>query len=374
MHRLREELTRRLRRLFRTGVPILQCAIAAGVAWFLATYVVGHPRPFFAPIAAVISLGVGLGQRSRRALELVVGVCVGIGVGDVLISIIGTGPWQITLVVALAMSTAVLLDSGSVIVLQAASSSVLVATLLPPASAGGLTRMLDAGIGGLVGFAVAALLPANPLTVAHRNGRIVLGELADALRGVAGAVSKQDVEAAVDVLAKARKSQRSVEEFRSALEAGHEIARFAPIRWRRRHDLEHYEVAADPVDRALRNTRVLARRALTALRDQEPVPRPLPAMLEELAGAVTLLRDELASGVDPAQTREAARGVAEKATVEMFGAGDFSMQVVVLQVRSIAVDLLQAGGLSRIEANEALPALHAEDEQDRRSRVEDEQD
>ena len=138
--RVREELVRRLRRLLRTGVPIAQCAVAAGLAWFLARHVVGHPQPFFAPVAAVISLGVSLGQRMRRSLELVVGVSIGIGVGDVLISVIGTGAWQIALVVALAMSTAVVLDSGSVIVMQAASSSVLVATLLPPASAGGLTR------------------------------------------------------------------------------------------------------------------------------------------------------------------------------------------------------------------------------------------
>ncbi|WP_207921955.1 FUSC family protein [Saccharopolyspora terrae] len=361
MLRLREELTRRLRRLLRTGVPIVQCALAAGVAWFLAHDIVGHVAPFFAPIAAVISLGVSLGQRMRRALELVVGVSIGVGVGDVLISVIGTGTWQIALVVALAMSTAVLLDSGGVIVLQAASSSVLVATLLPPATAGGLTRMLDAAIGGLVGFAVAALLPANPLAVAHRNGRVVLGALADALRGVASAVAHRDVSMAADVLADARKSHKSVEEFRAALEAGAEIARFAPIRWRRRGDLERYETAATPVDRALRNTRVLARRALAALRDEEPVPRPLPGMLEELAGTVVLLRDELASGKDPLQAREAARSVAKKSTVEMLGEGDFSMQVVVLQVRSIAVDLLQASGLTRTEAVAALPPLHPDE-------------
>ncbi|NYI82220.1 FUSC family protein [Saccharopolyspora hordei] len=367
MHRLREELVRRLRRLLRTGVPIVQCAVAAGLAWFVAKNVVGHPLPFFAPTAAVISLGVSLGQRMRRSLELVVGVSIGIGVGDLLISVIGTGSWQIALVVALAMSTAVLLDSGVVIVLQAASSSVLVATLLPPASEGGLTRMVDAAIGGLVGFVVATLLPANPLTVAHRNGRLVLGALADALRGVAGAVARQDPEMAGDVLANARKSQRLVEEFRKALETGQEIARFAPIRWRRRGDLERYDNAAAPIDRALRNTRVLARRALAALRDGEPVPRPLPALLEELAGAVVLLRDELASGVDPLQTREAARSVAKKSTVEMLGEGDFSMQVVVLQVRSIAVDLLQATGLSRTEATAALPPLHPEAQRERDS-------
>ncbi|MEB3371111.1 FUSC family protein [Saccharopolyspora mangrovi] len=361
MGRLREELSRRLRRLLRTGVPIVQCAVAAGVAWFLAHDIVGHAAPFFAPIAAVISLGVSLGQRMRRALELVVGVSIGIGVGDVLISVIGSGPWQIALVVALAMSTAVLLDSGGVIVLQAASSSVLVATLLPPATSGGLTRMLDAVVGGLVGFAVAALLPANPLAVAHRNGRVVLGALADALRGVASAVARQDASMAADVLAKARKSHKSVEEFRAALEAGAEIARFAPIRWRRRGDLERYETAATPIDRALRNTRVLARRALAALRDGEPVPRPLPGMLEELAGTVVLLRDELASGKDPLQARESARSVAKKSTVELLGEGDFSMQVVVLQVRSIAVDLLQASGLTRNEAMAALPPLHPDD-------------
>jgi uncharacterized membrane protein YgaE (UPF0421/DUF939 family) len=358
VHRLREELIRRLRRLFRAGTPIVQCAIGAGVAWALAKYVIGHPQPFFAPIAAVISLGVSLGQRMRRAMELVVGVSIGIGVGDILISIIGTGPWQIALVVALAMSTAVLLDSGAIIVLQAASSSVLVATLLPPASAGGLTRMIDAAVGGLVGFVVAALLPANPLTVAHRQGRAVLGALADALRGIAAAVARQDSGAASDVLAQARKSQRHVEEFREALRAGQEIARFAPIRWRRRGELDRYENAATPIDRALRNTRVLARRALAALRDDEPVPRPLPGLLEELAGAVVLLRDELASGAEPLQTRAAARAVARKSTVELLGEGDFSMQVVVLQVRSIAVDLLQASGLSRTEAISALPPLH----------------
>lgn len=364
VHRLRDELSRRLRRLLRAGTPIVQCAVAAGVAWFLARHLFGHPQPFFAPIAAVISLGISLGQRVRRALELVIGVCIGIGVGDILISIIGSGPWQIALVVALAMSTAVLLDSGAIIVMQAASSSVLVATLLPPASAGGLTRMTDAAIGGLIGFVVAVLLPANPLAVAHRHGRVVLGALADALRGVASAVAREDAGAASDVLAQARKSQRFVEEFREALVAGQEIARFAPIRWRRRGDLERYENAATPIDRALRNTRVLTRRALAALRDDEPVPRPLPGLLEELAGAVVLLRDELANGVEPLQARAGARTVAKKSTVELLGEGDFSMQVVVLQVRSVAVDLLQASGLSRTEAIAALPPLHPRREGD----------
>src|SRR5699024_1515685 len=128
--------------------------------------------------------------------------------------LIGQGPWQIALVVMLAMSTAVLLDSGSVIVMQAASSSVLVATLIPPATMGGWTRKVDAAVGGSVGILVALLIPANPLAVAHRNGRVVLGALADTLRGVGGAVARQDPGMASDALADARKSQTSVNEMR----------------------------------------------------------------------------------------------------------------------------------------------------------------
>src|SRR2546425_12552879 len=53
------------------------------------------------------------------------GVGLGVGVGDLLISAIGTGPWQIALVVALAMSVAVLLDGGAVITVQSAVSAIL---------------------------------------------------------------------------------------------------------------------------------------------------------------------------------------------------------------------------------------------------------
>ena len=47
--------------------------------------------PFFAPIAAVISLSLTLGQRGRRAPEVVFGVAVGLIVADLLVLAIGVG-------------------------------------------------------------------------------------------------------------------------------------------------------------------------------------------------------------------------------------------------------------------------------------------
>ena len=53
---------RRIEEAFgRLGVgvwPILQTAVAASLAWFLASAALGHDQPFFAAIAAVISTGV----------------------------------------------------------------------------------------------------------------------------------------------------------------------------------------------------------------------------------------------------------------------------------------------------------------------------
>jgi hypothetical protein len=115
-----------------TAVPIAQAALAAGLSWLVAVHIVDHRAPFFAPVAAVVCLGITLGQRLRRVIELIVGVGLGVGVGDVLISAIGTGPWQIALVVALAMSIAVLLDGGAVITVQSAVSAILMVTLYLP--------------------------------------------------------------------------------------------------------------------------------------------------------------------------------------------------------------------------------------------------
>ncbi|WP_199440437.1 FUSC family protein [Umezawaea beigongshangensis] len=356
MRALRDELGRRLRRWQSTALPIVQSAVAAGLAWFVATGPVGHEHPFFAPIAAVVCLGVSLGQRPRRVAELVVGVSVGVGVGDVLIAQIGSGPWQIALVVALAMSAAVLLDGGAVIALQSASSAVLVATLLPPSAGGGLDRMVDALIGGLVGLAVTALLPANPLTVAHRQAKVVLGELSAALRGVATAVEEEDVVRATSVLSRLRTSQSAVDEFKAALKTGGEIATIAPIRWRRRGELDRYEAVATPVDYALRNTRVLARRAVAALRAGEREPDALPDVLRSYADAVETLQAELSRGEEPRLTRTAISEAAQATTHRLAGDG-FSTRVVLAQVRSIAVDLLQATGLTRAEAADVLPPL-----------------
>lgn len=305
----------------------------------------------------MVSLNVA--RRMHRAVELVVGVSVSVGVGDLLIAVIGSGAWQIALVVALAMTTAVWLDSGPLIATQAGSSAVLVATLLPPGGTGGLERCLDALAGGAIGILVVALLPADPITPVRKAVIAVLDELTTTLRAVETVISDIDLDSAEATLTRVRGAQPLVHRLRETVRASTEIARFAPLRWSRRQSLHTYSALADHVDNALRNTRILARRALVAVRDRESTAAELPGALIRLADAVDVLGGELTAGHDLAEGRPALLDAAlAVGTVQPDDQG-FSSHVILAQLRSAVVELLQATGLPLDEAKNVLPATAA---------------
>lgn len=358
--RSKEDLGTRLRRVRFTILPIIQSALGAAIAWWVASGPIGHDQPFFAPIAALISLGGGLGQRLPRVVELMGGVAVGVLVGDLLIAWMGTGVLQIAVVVALAMTAAVFLGGGAVIVTQAASSAVLVATLIPPTEeqAVNLDRFVDALIGGGVGIIVSVLLvPLNPVSVARRQIDPLLSTLADLLDESATILAERDRPEASLLLARSRETQIAVDELHKALEGANEIARIAPVRWRKRGQLAGYLDAAVPIDHLSRNTRVLARHVISMLQRGEPVPDALPESLRALAGAIRLLRIDLARGEEPIESRTSAVVAAEYATHALDQTGGFAGQVVVAQTRSLAMDTLLATGLERKDAQKLLPDL-----------------
>ena len=80
--RPRSGVRSRVRRVRERGVRILTAAFGAALAWWLARDLLGHPQPFFAPVTVLVTLGLSYGQRLRRVTELVVGVAVGVLVGD----------------------------------------------------------------------------------------------------------------------------------------------------------------------------------------------------------------------------------------------------------------------------------------------------
>lgn len=350
----------RLHDLRRAALPIAQASLAAGAAWWFARHVVGHAHPYFAPISAVISVGASFVERGRRTVELVIGVALGIAIGDLLIAGIGVGMLQLMLVVALAMAAAVLVGGGPLLVTQAAVSAVLVATLQPPTHGIYWGRFLDALVGGALGLLVTAVVPVDPIALARRAVAPLLEELAVTLEQVAAALERQDAEAAGAALARARAIDPG--SFHSAVQAGAETARLAPQRWRARPVLAAYAQADPALDLTTRNVRILARGAIRAVELRDQVPPELLRALRELAGAVRMLESALGH---PERTeahnaaRDTALRAATQASLALERTGTLSVSVLVGQVRSTATDLLRSIGLPSREARDAVRAAAA---------------
>ncbi len=355
--RSRVSMRTRLERLRLAWRSILQASISAALAWLIATEVLGHKQPFFAAVSAIVTLGLTVGQRGRRAVELALGVALGIAVADLLVLSIGTGTAQLAVVVLLATAVAIFLGSGQLLATQAAVSAALVATLQPPTGSFDFTRSLDALVGAGVALLVNAIvLPAQPVEMVRRAGRPVLDELAATLEDIAVGLERRDEALAEAALERARAIDELGARFAEAVEVSWETTRYAPGRRRSRGVVESYADAAEQVDLAVRNVRVLARGTIRAISLDENVPPEVAGALRELAAAVRALDAALQDPSRADEVREPAVRAAVQASRVLEGTGNMSVSVIVGQIRSAAVDLLAAVGDSYADGTEAVRA------------------
>jgi uncharacterized membrane protein YgaE (UPF0421/DUF939 family) len=353
---LRGAAYRRVRRVRSEIWGIVQTTIAAGAAWGLASLL--HPHPYFAPAAAVIALGLSRGGRTVRAIELTVGVAVGIGVADVIVRALGTNTLVLMLVVGLSMVAALLVGVGQILINQAAISGILVVATLQPGSSPSPSRFLDALIGGAVALLVGLVIfPRDPVRGMAKAAQPLAGDLASALKVTADALRDGDEQRARQALELARRTDEDLAGFFDAVALARETFTLRAPRRRTRERVPLYAQAAQQMDYAVRNTRVLARRALNAIRRNGPAP-------PELADAVALLADavlELANQLDHPEgddvaARRLALDAAVKATRVLQSNPGLSVSVIIGQVRSTAVDLLRGSGMTGDEARTALDA------------------
>jgi uncharacterized membrane protein YgaE (UPF0421/DUF939 family) len=349
--RSRTSMRTRFDRLRLAWRSLVQAALASTGAYLIATHVVGHSTPFFAPVAAIITLGITVGQRGRRAIELAVGVAVGIGVADLLVLLVGPGAAPLAVVVLLAMAAAVFLGTGQIMANQAAVSAVLVATLQPATHGFSGGRFVDALIGSGVALLTNALiLPADPVKMVKRAAGPVLDELAATLEAIADAIESREMDAAERVLLRARDLDQLEDALQEAIAVSRETARFAPARRRSRGTVDFYADASAQIDLAIRNVRVLARGVLRAARLGENLPPAVADAVRDLAEAVRALRGALEDPDRADEVRTPALHAAATATQVLEETGNLSVTVVVGQVRSTAVDLLRGSGLTYEEA------------------------
>jgi uncharacterized membrane protein YgaE (UPF0421/DUF939 family) len=355
LERSRLSLRQRRARLRANAWAVGQCAVAAGVAWLIATELLGHPRPFLAPIAAVVSLGTYYRQRLRRVAEVTLGVAIGVFVGDLFVQAFGSGAWQLAVVVAVSMSMAFLLDTGRVFVTQAAVQSIVVVALIPQPGAA-FTRWSDALVGGAVALVAASVVPQAPLRRPREQAAVVVRKIAALLDGAAEVLTDGDPEAAVELLADARSTDTLIRELQDASDEGLSVVASSPFRLRHREPLRRMAELVEPLDLAMRNTRVLVRRVAVAAHRREPVPRGYAVLCRELAEASRQVAAELDADRMAVAARPALLEVA-KGTARVQRSPDLSGEVLLGQLRSTTADLLRLTGLGVLESTDAIPPL-----------------
>jgi uncharacterized membrane protein YgaE (UPF0421/DUF939 family) len=339
--------------------PVLQAAVAAGIAFGIARYLLDHPYPFFAPVSAWVALGFSTDRSARRVAELAVGVAIGVGLGDAVVHVIGTGLWQVAVVLLVAALTARFLDRGAMLTTQAGVQAMVIVGLPAVAASGGpFGRWTDALVGGAVALAVAVLTPSDPRRHPRALGQRAIEDVAAVLhvlaRGV-GAGSVQDVE---DALVRGRASQPSLDEWKDAATSARELARLSPAGRRHRDELTRLVDASVQTDRAMRNARVLTRRALALVEagGQHDLTG-IAGRFEATAAAADDLAAAVGAGRDAVRARSALLESARTLDPFVVAPRDWQVQSLVLLHRSLVVDLLEAAGEDPAEARAALPEL-----------------
>ncbi|OMC24141.1 FUSC family protein [Mycobacterium colombiense] len=320
---------------------LVQTAVAAGLSWYLAHDVLEHPQPFFAPIAAAVSLSTSNVLRAQRAIQMMIGVTLGIGVGSLVQGLLGPGGVPIGVAALVALGAAVFIGGGFIghgmmFANQTVVSAILVLALYRGGV--GLERIFDALLGGAVAIVFAVLLfPADPLTVL-RDARVgVLGVLRDVLSRAADvAVGRKEPPPDWPLTA----VDRVHEQLSGLLEArttARHVVTIAPRRWGLR-------TAIQAADHQAVHVALLAGSVLQLARAVSPGPEttsgrgrlsePVPTVLVVLAAATAL------ADTDPAGACAYAASARHHAAELQSSAGE-KTQVILADVVSACVDDLQ---------------------------------
>jgi len=335
---------------------IVQISVAAGMSWWLAQTLFSHKEPFLAVVATIVCLGFSFGQRLWRALEIAIGVTVGVLIGDIFLYYFGTGVWQIILVIAVAMSITTWLGARTLMVTQSAVQAAVVLTVIPGVDAG-VDRWMDALVGCTVALLFATVAPTGPVNRPRMQAARVLHETSNTIREMITAINACDIEAAERVLASARSTEHALAALTTAANEGAAVVRISPFLRRHREGVLQIADLTVPLDRFTRNLRVLARRGVVSVYRGEGLSPSHLQLLASLAQVTDECAAELYARRRPDIKVDDIIALAQASATIAVGE-QLSSAVILAQVRSMLVDLMELCGVEYTDARDSIPELH----------------
>ena len=146
-----------------------------------------------------------------------------------------------------------------------------------------------------------------------------------------------------------------IRELQVAADEGMSVVSSSPFRVRHRGHLRRMVELVDPLDRALRSTRVLVRQVAVTAYHRREVPQSYVAARASTSPRpptrwpTSCRADRMATAAQPALLRVGeATGRVERSDV-------LAAEAILAQLRSIVVDLLLLTGMDQMESTDALP-------------------
>jgi uncharacterized membrane protein YgaE (UPF0421/DUF939 family) len=337
------------RRVADAGWSVVQTPVAAGLAWYIAHTLLGHHQPFFAPTAAAVSLSKARVLRGQRALQLMVGVVLGIGVGTAVKAVAGPseGASGALAVAALIAFVAALVlgggffEQGVLFVNQSVGSAILMISVAGIAT--NSERLFDALIGGGVTLAITVILfPAAPLRLIQHAARQVHAALRDTLARLTTLAATGEAADPAWALAVGQRIQRQLAELQQVRSTARQVTTLAPRRWPERTRVRRAGEQTEPLNLLAATVLSLAHASTIGSADQQPHPPALGEALGELTSAFAAL----AEGSGDANAAEAARH-AFRARVAAAGAAQAAgphSQLIARLAETCADDTLRLTG------------------------------
>ena len=167
-------------------------------------------------------------------------------------------------------------------------------------------------VGGCVALVAATLVPAAALRRPRERAAIVVRKISALLRGAGKVMVDGVAERGLELLADARATDSLIRELQDAADEGMAVVSSSPFRVRHRPDIRRMADLVEPLDRALRSTRVLVRQTAVAAYHDRHVPKSYSLLAIDLADAADMVADELAAdrmavaardGADPGRAR-----------------------------------------------------------------------
>jgi len=350
---------RALGRIHADAWVLLQQALAATVAWILATHVIDHRRPFFAPMAAVVALNAPLGQRGGNALRLLEGVIIGILAGEVALGAFGATSGALFLATLVSMATSRALGGTPLTLAQAATAAIL--TVATGNTHVGPERLIDALIGGGVALVFSQVLfTPEPVRLLRRAETGALTEIANAFDLTAKALDENDQELAGQAIDSLRNLRDRLAELGRTRDASKRVSRTSAV-WRSRLEPVVQEIEyAGQLDLLGASALMVVRTATDAERDERAVLAPA---IRELAAEVRNLAQDPG---DREVRQRAVHGVLQAARRLRSDAAvhdavpDSSLTAPLVAMRSAAADIMVFAGVDATQAAQAISRDHAD--------------